>query len=141
MVEPRVWEVVCIHEEGKPQFKWRLGRVIAIIAGKDGITRGAKVWFGESNKRSAVIRRSLQKFYPLEVNDDDKDQQMMEASCNGPDISKTQSENKGLRVSKGKRQANLGKDLKVEQIGRTKIKRPIRKAAIKGQNKRRLNDF
>ena len=115
--------------------------MIAIIAGKDGITRGAKVRLGERNKRSAVIERPLQKLYPLEVNDDDKDQHMREASCNGPDVSKNPSKNKGLRVSKGKGQANLGNDLNVDKIDRTKSKRPIRKAAIKGQNKRRLNDF
>ena len=67
--------------------------------------------------------------------------QTREASCNGPDVSKTPSKNKGLRVSKGKGQAHLGNDLNVDKIDRTKSKRPIRKTAIKGQNKRRLNDF
>ena len=55
-IEPKVGEVVCVHEEGQPRMKWRLGRVIAIISGKDGVTRGAKVRLGERNKRSAVIK-------------------------------------------------------------------------------------
>ena len=123
-------------------MKWRLGRVRTIISGKDGVTRGAKVRLGERNKRSAVIERPLQKLNPLEVNDDDnKDDPMDEASCNRPDLSKNPSKNIGLGDLNDKGQANLSKNLNDDKFDLTKTKRPIRNAAIKGQNKRRLQNY
>ena len=55
MGQPRIEEVVCVHNDGQPRSKWRLGRVIGLITGSDGITRGARVQLGGRNKKSNEI--------------------------------------------------------------------------------------
>ena len=107
----------------------------------------------ERHKKSTEIERPIQKLRPLEVsgNEDDhnkdydketqadtKDENEVsnEASCNRPDLVKTPTKfDKSLR-DRGIRLANLRDDLK--QTDRSI--RPIRQAAIDGQQKRRSND-
>ena len=57
-----IGDVVLIEEEKVKRNKWRLGKVIEIVRGKDGVIRGAVM---ETAKEK--MSRPLQKLYPLEV--------------------------------------------------------------------------
>ena len=70
-----VGDVVVVHDE-KPRGFWKLARVEEVIPGRDGQIRGAVVRV-ISGENASVLRRPLQKLYPLEVSsqtDDEKDE-------------------------------------------------------------------
>ena len=62
---PKVGDVVVIHEDNTKRALWKLGRVVDLIKGKDGVIRGARV---KTNSRysGGGIDRPLQKLFPLE---------------------------------------------------------------------------
>ena len=70
---PKVGDVVVIHHDDKKRTLWKLGRVIDLLRGKDGIVRGARVKT-DSKYLGGIIERPLQKLFPLEMGrgDDDK---------------------------------------------------------------------
>ena len=63
---PKSGDVVVIHEDNTKRALWKLGRVVDLIKGKDGVVRGARV---KTNSRysGGVIDRPLQKLFPLEM--------------------------------------------------------------------------
>ena len=44
-----VGNIVMIKREQKNRSKWRIGKVTRLIAGRDGVTRGAKIQTAKSN--------------------------------------------------------------------------------------------
>ena len=69
---PKVGDVVVIHEDNVKRALWKLGRVVDLIKGKDGVIRGARV---KTNSRysGGVIDRPLQKLFPLEMGRGEKE--------------------------------------------------------------------
>ena len=65
-VGPKIGDVVVIHEDNKKRTLWKLGRVVDLIKGKDGVVRGARVKT-DSTYSGGVIERPLQKLFPLEM--------------------------------------------------------------------------
>ena len=63
---PKVGDVVVIHEDNKKRTLWKLGRVVDLLRGKDGVVRGAKVKT-DSKYMGGIIERPLQKLFPLEM--------------------------------------------------------------------------
>ena len=63
-----VGDVVVVHDEDQPHGMWKLGRVERLIEGTDSLARGAVVK-ERSRNRSAILKRPIQRLYPLEVND------------------------------------------------------------------------
>lgn len=62
-------KVVLVKDESKlPRGRWRLGHIVQIIYGSDGIARGAKIDVIGRSGRRVQIDRPLQKLVPLEVN-------------------------------------------------------------------------
>ena len=59
---PAVGDVVIIKSNEKNRAQWRLGVVIDLIIGRDGVVRGAKLRTPKS-----VIKRPVQHLYPLEL--------------------------------------------------------------------------
>ena len=59
-------DVVVIHEDNKKRALWKLGRVVDLIKGKDGVVRGARAKT-DSKYSGGVIERPLQKLFPLEM--------------------------------------------------------------------------
>ena len=57
---------MIIHEDGLQRGLWKFGRVDKLISGKDGIVRGAVVRSTTKQRRSTMLRRPLQKLYPVE---------------------------------------------------------------------------
>ena len=60
--------LVLIKEDNLPPLKWRLGKVINAIKGKDGVSRVADI-----RTSSGVIRRAFSKICPLPLQPHDED--------------------------------------------------------------------
>ena len=60
-VWPKLGEIVLIHDEG-PRAKWKLGRIIGLFPGGDGVTRVVQL-----KTSVGVITRPIVKLYPLEL--------------------------------------------------------------------------
>ena len=64
--KPEIGEVVLIKEEQTNRRKWKLGRVVSLIEGCDGMTRGAAIRvISGGNPRE--IQRPIQKLYSMEL--------------------------------------------------------------------------
>ena len=64
--KPEIGEVVLIKEEQTNRRKWKLGRIVSLIEGRDGIMRGATIRvISGGNPRE--IQRPIQKLYSMEL--------------------------------------------------------------------------
>ena len=63
-----IGDIVTVMEEGKSNGGiWKLGKVLEVCPGNDGLVRGATIEVASSNGRRKRLRRALQKLFPLEV--------------------------------------------------------------------------
>ena len=61
-------DIVTVMEEGKSnRGMWKLGKVLAVHPGNDGLVRGATIEVASDNGKQRRLRRPLQKLFPLEV--------------------------------------------------------------------------
>ena len=58
----KINDIVIIYEDKQPRQQWKLGRVLALIQGRDKKVRGAEVKVGKSG---AIIRRPVNRLYPI----------------------------------------------------------------------------
>ena len=116
-----VGDVVIVHEEGLPRGFWKLGRIQALILGRDGKPRGAVVGIAGKNRCFTSLNRPLQLLYPLEINHSPE-------LIDSPQETR-ESENKETQESEKRDKST---DQPVCQP------RPKRIAARKGEEKRRL---
>ena len=56
-----------MHEEDQPRRKWRVGKILDLILGSDGCTRGALVQVRSKGGKCTKLRRPVQRLYPLEI--------------------------------------------------------------------------
>ena len=61
-----IGEMVLVKEDNVKRSNWKMGVIIQLITGKDGIARGAKVRIGHKGKHQ-ILTRSLQCLLPLEI--------------------------------------------------------------------------
>jgi hypothetical protein len=66
-----VGDVVVVHEDGKHRGFWKLGRVEKLLVGQDGESRGAVVKVHQKEGHCILLRRPVQKLFPIEVNSAD----------------------------------------------------------------------
>jgi Family of unknown function (DUF5641) len=64
---PEVGELVIIRDDGLPYQRSKMGRILNLIAGQDGVTRVADV-----QTSSGVVRRAMCRLCPLPVEMEDK---------------------------------------------------------------------
>ena len=63
-----IGDIVTVMEEGKSNRGiWKLGKVLEVCPGNDGLVRGATIEVASSNGKRKRLRRPLQKLFPLEV--------------------------------------------------------------------------
>ena len=63
-----IGDIVTVMEEGKfNRGIWKLGKVLEVCPGNDGLVRGATIEVASSNGKRKRLRRPLQKLFPLEV--------------------------------------------------------------------------
>ena len=58
----QVNDVVIIYEDKQPRHRWKVGKVIEVLPGRDGRIRGAEVKVGKSG---AIIKRPINRLYPF----------------------------------------------------------------------------
>ena len=63
---PRKRSAVIIQDDNKNRNTWKLGIVVDMIKGKDGVVRGAPVITA-----NGILERAIQQLYPLELTCDD----------------------------------------------------------------------
>ena len=56
-----------VHNDNKPRGFWKLGKVEDLVVGRDGQIRGAELRIHGKEGRTTMLRRPLQRLYPLEV--------------------------------------------------------------------------
>ena len=115
-----VGDAVIIHEENLPPSRWKMGKVLSLIAEQDGFVRGAKLKVISNKGISNVIERPLQTLFPLEVSEP-KDQagnerQVKTAESSQDNVqvrprSRPQSRESGRHNRPPRRQAALDADL------------------------------
>ena len=62
-----VGDVVVVHEEDQPRGKRRVGKILDLIVGSDGCTRGALVQVRSKGGKCTKLRRPVQRLYPLVI--------------------------------------------------------------------------
>ena len=62
-----VGDIVVVHNDNKPRGFWKLGKVEDLVVGRDGQIRGAELRIHGKDGRTTMLRRPLQRLYPLEV--------------------------------------------------------------------------
>ena len=70
-----VGDVVVVHDDALPRGFWRLGLVEELFKGQDEVARGALVRLAPKDGKLTLLRRPIQRLYPLEVhqtNDGDR---------------------------------------------------------------------
>ncbi|KAL9975369.1 hypothetical protein ACROYT_G012524 [Oculina patagonica] len=74
--EPRraiqVGDIVHIYADKKPRQQWRLGKVEKLLRGRDNVARAAEVVTVDNSLNKTLLKRPIQKLYPLEVNELDE---------------------------------------------------------------------
>ena len=64
-----IGDVVLIKEENTPRMKWKMGKVLDVVKGRDGLIRGVQIEvFQPHSERCTILNRPLQLIVPLEVN-------------------------------------------------------------------------
>ena len=62
-----VGDVVVVHDDSLPRGFWKLGLVEELFKGPDGVARGALVRLAPKDGKQSLLRRPIQRLYPLEV--------------------------------------------------------------------------
>ena len=118
-----VGEVVLIKEdEPAPRTQWRIGKVIELVTGRDGLVRGAKLKVLAKGGKQTVIHRPLQKLIAFEI-------------AEGVGKRKCDTE---VEINDENETVGRGDSVETETEN---YRRPTRKAAIDGENARRLRNL
>ena len=62
-----IGDVVILHEENQPRGKWRVGKILDLIAGAHTCIRGAVVEVRSKGGKPVKLTRPDQRLYPLEI--------------------------------------------------------------------------
>ena len=112
------------EDEPAPRTQWRIGKVIQILTGLDGVVRGAKLKVLAKGGKQTIIHRPVQKLIAFEIAENSS-----ENNCSNE--WKVMNENENDTVERSN----------VHETEPDYYRRPTRKAAIDGENARRLRDL
>uniref|UniRef100_A0A1X7UEA9 DUF5641 domain-containing protein n=1 Tax=Amphimedon queenslandica TaxID=400682 RepID=A0A1X7UEA9_AMPQE len=68
----QVGDIVVIHSDEKKRGFWSAGRVEELLTGRDGNVRAAVVRVCAGSRRFKLLRRPIQRLFPIEVHRDDQ---------------------------------------------------------------------
>ena len=123
-------DIVIVYDQKEPRHLWRVGRVIKLIPSTDGKSRGAEVLLG---KTKAVIRRPVNRLYPLVNENDTIERTPFTINSTGRD-SKNPSEDALATPVENEIEMNAN-----ITPARNDNERPKRKAAVLGELRRKFN--
>ena len=125
-------DIVIIHEDQTVRGFWRLGKIRELITGLDGQTRGAVV-DTVSGGRSSVLRRPVQKLYPLEISQEEESETRDTRETQGGSIDQEKATN-----DSGHHGGDLPESRPSEVPANTHLStpsRPRRAAAVEARDK------
>ena len=64
MSKPNVNDIVIIHQDKVPRYKWRLGRILELCPGRDGNVRSVKLVVGGTRN---IVKRPVNALLPIET--------------------------------------------------------------------------
>jgi len=121
-----IGDIVLIKDDiPLPRGRWRVGRIIELIVGRDGAVRGAKLKTTSNQGRHTTAYRPTKKLIPFEITD--QQQTFIPTTASPPPTPTTASHTEEPEPA-------------FETHDRHKGVRSTRKAAIEGQNLRRLRE-
>ena len=103
------------------RLDWRMGKITQLVEGRDGQIGGAKLKVMSKKRNQTAVFRPIQRLVPFEIG---------EANEEDEQPSKEVEENENEDESKNK--PSEGTNEKII------VRRPGRKAALEGQNRRRI---
>jgi hypothetical protein len=125
-----VGDVALIRDdEPVPRTQWRMGRILRLVKGPDGQVRGAQLKVLSKAGKQTTVFRPLQKLIPFEIGENRSDD---EDTANEGQLVELAEEPEHDEESSSEKNITLG-----DQESRRRSKR---KAAIEGQNLRRLRE-
>ena len=110
------------EDEPTPRTQWRIGKVIELLTGRDRLVRGAKLKVLAKGGKQTVIHRPLQMHIALEITES---------------VGKREH---GGEVENNDENETVGRSDSVETETEN-CRRPTRRAAIDGENARRLRTY
>ena len=113
-----VGDVVVVHDDSLPRSFWRLGLIEELFKGPNGVVRGALVRLAPKDGRQSLLRRPIQRLYPLEISQAAREKNLTGDEATEPSrephvaVSESDGETnrgrpkrKAARISEGKRRA------------------------------------
>ena len=135
-----VGDIVIIHEENRPRGLWKLGRVEELLKGNDGHVRGAVVRVASKETNFTVLRRPVQRLYPVEFRVPDGTSDPSETHQENSGINGEFTEDKttepSCNSSEPKNSTVMNSEISDEKVDDSNA-RPRRQAAITAQHKMR----
>ena len=112
---------MIIQDDNTRRVQWKLGKVESLIEGKDGAVRGAVVLkITTKHGRSILLRRPIQKLYPLEQFSRENENTIQESGQEG--IQNTTPDETIEDNQRGNARPKRASALRAEQERRTLIK-------------------
>ena len=112
-----IGDVVLVKDdEPAPRTQWRIGKVIQLVTGRDGQVRGATLKVLSKSGKQTTIHRPLQKLISFEI-----------------------AEN-NVKEDKNVEHDEIAESTEGNETQHDSLRRSTRKAAVDGQNARRLRD-
>lgn len=75
----KVGDIVIVHDDALPRGFWKLGRVQELFPGRDGLLRSALVRVATRERQHTLLKRPLQRLYPLEIPNTDASSELLPA--------------------------------------------------------------
>jgi len=60
-------DIVIVHDDAAPRGHWKLGKLMEIYHGRDGLPRSALVKVASRDRQHSLLKRPLQRLHPLEI--------------------------------------------------------------------------
>ena len=89
---PEIGDIVTIHKDLIPRQRWVLGKVTRLFEGREGVARAAEVLTLDKWGKKILIKRPIQKLYPLEVRCPVKEHEKLEKNSKEVSITTVRDE-------------------------------------------------
>ena len=103
-------DVVIVNETGKPRSQWRLGKIVKLLKGKDGHTRGVELEVADKKGERKRLQRPLQLLYSLEIKEQRSDSETDHEGRGGSDVAKRERPRRAAAMDADWRRRQLTED-------------------------------
>ena len=66
---PKLGDIVTIYNDKTSRQRWKLGKIVRLLPGKDNLVRAAELRTVDNSGKSIIVKRPIQHLIPLEVDD------------------------------------------------------------------------